>query len=42
MTEKPRREYRLKIAAIVMGTYMWRTHPELGHELRQALGGVER
>jgi hypothetical protein len=26
------------IAAIVMGTYMWRTHPELGRELRHALG----
>ncbi len=27
------------IAAIVMGTYMWRTHPDLGRELRHALGG---
>lgn len=29
------------VAALVMGTYMWRTHPELGRELRHALeGGV--
>jgi hypothetical protein len=27
------------VAAVVMGTYMWRTHPELKHELDQALGG---
>lgn len=27
------------IAAIVMGTYMWRTHPELKGELEHALGG---
>ena len=27
------------IAALVMGTYMWRTHPELGRELNAALGG---
>src|SRR6478609_4864209 len=27
------------IAAIVMGIYMWRTHPELGRELNHALGG---
>ena len=27
------------IAAIVMGTYMWRTHPELRGELQAALGG---
>src|SRR5215212_9253857 len=27
------------IAALVMGTYMWRIHPELGRELRHALGG---
>lgn len=26
------------IAAIVMGAYMWRTHPQLGRELRHALG----
>ncbi|HET9796818.1 MAG TPA: hypothetical protein VFP90_02460 [Gemmatimonadaceae bacterium] len=26
------------IAAIVMGTYLWRTHPQLGRELRHALG----
>jgi hypothetical protein len=26
------------IAAIVMGAYMWRTHPELGRELRHVLG----
>jgi hypothetical protein len=29
------------IAALVMGTYMWRTHPELGRELNQALSGGE-
>ncbi|MEO6525093.1 MAG: hypothetical protein ABIP93_00545 [Gemmatimonadaceae bacterium] len=27
------------VAAVVMGTYMWRTHPELKRELDQALGG---
>jgi hypothetical protein len=27
------------IAAIVMGIYMWRTHPDLGRELKSALGG---
>ena len=27
------------IAAIVMGVYMWRTHPELGRELNHALSG---
>jgi hypothetical protein len=27
------------IAAIVMGVYMWRTHPKLGHELSHALSG---
>jgi hypothetical protein len=27
------------IAAIVMGIYMWRTHPELGRELNHALSG---
>ena len=27
------------VAAIVMGTYMWRTHPELGRELRHTLNG---
>ena len=27
------------IAAIVMGTYMWRTHPGLGRELKHALSG---
>jgi hypothetical protein len=27
------------IAAIVMGTYMWRAHPELKGELEHALGG---
>jgi hypothetical protein len=27
------------IAAIVMGTYMWRSHPELKEELQYALGG---
>jgi hypothetical protein len=30
------------IAAIVMGFYMWRTHPELKHELAWALSGGER
>ena len=29
------------IAAIVMGTYMWRTHPELRSELDLALAGKE-
>lgn len=29
------------IAGIVMGTYMWRTHPELRGELAYALGGKE-
>lgn len=29
------------IAALVMGTYMWRTHPELKGELTYALGGQE-
>ena len=29
------------IAAAVMGTYMWRTHPELKGELSYALGGRE-
>jgi MFS-type transporter involved in bile tolerance (Atg22 family) len=29
------------IAAVVMGTYMWRTHPELKAELSYALGGRE-
>jgi hypothetical protein len=27
------------VAAIVMGTYMWRTHPGLGRELKHALDG---
>jgi hypothetical protein len=27
------------VAAIVMGTYLWRTHPELGKELRHTLEG---
>ena len=27
------------VAAIVMGTFMWRSHPELKDELRNALGG---
>ena len=27
------------IAAVVMGIYMWRTHPELGRELNHALSG---
>ena len=30
------------IAAVVMGTYLWRTHPELKGELEFALGGTER
>ncbi len=30
------------IAAIVMGVYMWRTHPELASELNWALSGGER
>ena len=29
------------IAAMVMGAYMWRTHPELKGELSYALGGQE-
>jgi lysylphosphatidylglycerol synthetase-like protein (DUF2156 family) len=29
------------IAALVMGTYMWRTHPELKSELEYALNGRE-
>ena len=29
------------IAALVMGGYMWRTHPELKDELSYALGGQE-
>lgn len=29
------------IAALVMGTYMWRTHPELKGELNYALAGEE-
>jgi hypothetical protein len=29
------------IAAVVMGTYMWRTHPELKSELDYALKGAE-
>lgn len=29
------------IAALTMGTYIWRTHPELRGELNQALGGQE-
>ncbi len=29
------------IAAVVMGTYMWRTHPELKGELNYALAGEE-
>ena len=29
------------IAALVMGAYMWRTHPELKGELSYALGGSE-
>lgn len=28
------------VAALSMGTYMWRTHPELREELRHALDGV--
>jgi hypothetical protein len=30
------------IAALVMGGYMWRTHPELAGELSYALGGGEQ
>ena len=30
------------IAALVMGFYMWRTHPELKHQLDWALSGGER
>jgi hypothetical protein len=30
------------IAAVVMGTYLWRTHPELKRELDFALGGSEQ
>lgn len=30
------------VAALVMGFYMWRTHPELKHELAWALSGGER
>jgi hypothetical protein len=30
------------IAAIVMGTYMWRAHPELKSELNYALGGQSK
>ena len=29
------------VAAVVMGTYMWRAHPELKGELSYALGGRE-
>lgn len=29
------------VAALVMGTYMWRTHPELKGEISYALGGRE-
>jgi hypothetical protein len=29
------------IAAVVMGTYLWRTHPELKRELDFSLGGSE-
>lgn len=29
------------VAAVTMGTYIWRTHPELRSELNQALGGQE-
>jgi hypothetical protein len=29
------------VAAVVMGVYMWRTHPELKQELEHALGGAE-
>jgi hypothetical protein len=29
------------VAALVMGTYMWRAHPELKGELNYALGGRE-
>ena len=28
------------IAAIVMGVYMWRTHPKLGQDLNHALSGT--
>jgi hypothetical protein len=28
------------VAAFAMGTYLWRTHPELREELRHALDGV--
>ena len=30
------------IAAVLMGAYVWRLHPELRQELNYALGGVER
>ena len=30
------------IAAIVMGVYLWRTHPEVVHELDLALKGEDR
>ena len=30
------------IAALVMGFYMWRTHPELKNQLAWALSGGER
>ena len=30
------------IAAIVMGVYLWRTHPAVGHELDLALKGEDR
>jgi hypothetical protein len=29
------------LAAAAMGTYLWRTHPELGSEFSHALGGTE-
>jgi hypothetical protein len=29
------------LAALVMGTYMWRTHPALGQEFAHAMGGEE-
>lgn len=29
------------VAAVTMGTYIWRTHPELRDELAHALGGEE-
>jgi hypothetical protein len=29
------------LAAIAMGTYLWRTHPALGKEFAHALGGAE-